>query len=520
MRETRLHVDLRLLRRAARTLRPAQPMRRWLPTALVFSTILVGLIACDAGEPSAPQGSHVMPTPTPMPPPPTTVGPAQVAHEGVCGEGDDVVLDAFCGDTKPSSLLELRERLGIGDYKGYDDTKRAPIFGIVTSSTSLAVRGVSEANPRLILQGRDRGGPVYLAFARGSAVVELAAHDRNTMALTFYLVRFDAPGGAGALLLPAGETGWTNVTLTRDADLEDTPHDCLGCHRPDGPSGKKRLIIREVERPWLHWMGKDTFRAKGTWSCSHDTDCDAEGKPKYDARESRDPGVAVAEAFVTVHAPDETYGSVRVSDLLAHEIDYMRMEVSKDDPGRYEKQSFPAKAVFEEVIRSTPAQPFLNTPIGSSATWVASRKATLDAPIVQPFPYQDAKASDPAALARYAATYRDVLANKAPGSALVAASDLLLPAAKQSFLIEMEPDLPGEDVLHRACTQCHNDRVRPDLRRARFDASNLSKNSKAEKELAIARMRLPVDDPRHMPPTLFRDLDEASIQAAITTLRQ
>ncbi|MBX3229072.1 MAG: hypothetical protein KF837_17245 [Labilithrix sp.] len=429
---------------------------------------------------------------------------------GVCGEGDDAVLDVLCGDAKPTSLLELRERLGL---VGED---RSHLLGAIASTTSLAVRTVSEANPRVIFYGSDaRSRSVYLAFARGAAVVELAAADRRTGELTFYLVRFEPRSGPDSLFLPAMESDWTNVTFARDEDLEDTASDCLGCHRPDGPGTKKRVIFREDEQPWLHWIGDKTY-ASSAGSCTPE-DCPSRD---YDPRAMRDPGVAVAEAFASVHPLDETYASVPVRELITHRYYGLHNLLEQDGLSRDAGDFFRTATVVEEVNASAPGQPFLNVPIGVSPTWDANRAASLRERAVLPFPYHDAKASDPARLADYAEKYRAIVAGEASAATLPSARELLLPEARRALLVEMEPDLSGDEVLARACSQCHNEGVRSGLRRSGFDARHPDRASRAMKDAAIARMRLPADDPSHMPPAVFRDLDDASRDAAIARLER
>ena len=82
-----------------------------------------------------------------------------------------------------------------------------------------------------------------------------------------------------------------------------------------------------------------------------------------------------------------------------------------------------------------------------------------------------------------------------------------------------EPGLSGEAVLLQACAQCHNDRLDQELSRARFRA-DLQGLTRAEKELAIARLSLPPNDLLAMPPARFRVLSQEARARAIQALRE
>jgi hypothetical protein len=68
------------------------------------------------------------------------------------------------------------------------------------------------------------------------------------------------------------------------------------------------------------------------------------------------------------------------------------------------------------------------------------------------------------------------------------------------------------------CQMCHNARLDPSQSRARFNVEQLDQMSRAEKDLAIARLQLRDDDRHLMPPRRFRELDAAERQRAIDEL--
>lgn len=135
-----------------------------------------------------------------------------------------------------------------------------------------------------------------------------------------------------------------------------------------------------------------------------------------------------------------------------------------------------------------------------------------------PYPYKDAKVTDAKKLAAYAGSYREVLAGRATAASLPDPTDLLLPEAKRALLIE--PSGPTPSAVFNHCSQCHNPTVRPGLARARFDATHLEAMPREEKDRAIERVALPADDPRHMPPAVYRDLGAASRTEALAELKR
>jgi hypothetical protein len=73
-------------------------------------------------------------------------------------------------------------------------------------------------------------------------------------------------------------------------------------------------------------------------------------------------------------------------------------------------------------------------------------------------------------------------------------------------------------VLREMCQHCHNDRLDQRISRARFDVTKLDSMSRAEKDLAIARVRMPESSRLLMPPRLFATLPAAAKQLVIDEL--
>ena len=73
-------------------------------------------------------------------------------------------------------------------------------------------------------------------------------------------------------------------------------------------------------------------------------------------------------------------------------------------------------------------------------------------------------------------------------------------------------------LFNKTCAQCHNGSLDQSLSRAKFDVTKLDSMPLAEKQTAIARMRMPASDRKHMPPAMFRSIPDDQLQLAIAEL--
>jgi hypothetical protein len=78
----------------------------------------------------------------------------------------------------------------------------------------------------------------------------------------------------------------------------------------------------------------------------------------------------------------------------------------------------------------------------------------------------------------------------------------------------------GRGIMTQMCQQCHNPSLDQTLTRARFDVTKLDTMSRAEKDVAITRLQLPVTSSRKMPPERFRALSDAEIQIVVQELQK
>lgn len=432
-----------------------------------------------------------------------TKGPEQLAK--VCARGQqDKVTKALCGGTRSiTSVEELQAALGLafqdrsnGAANGVNGN---PAFALLGHSSSLVAREVSAINPRAFVFTPPPGGPqrtpgfVVMGFTRGEPFVEVAAEDPTSRKLSFYLVKFEPACEAshsckpGDLLTPAIEKNWKSWTLYQDADLANTVVDCTHCHQPDGPTSKPMLRMQELKDPWTHWMRND-----------------------------RPGGIALMQDYLRAHSASEDYFGIPAS--LIQDADGRAMEDFVVGQGFGNQPNvFDSKRIETEVSQSSSQQPVLNNPRGQSSTWQRLYDASATGQFIPP-PYHDVKVTDPDKLAFATDAYRAVAEGKSPASGLPDIRRVFLDSALPEMSMRPKPGASGKEILVQACAQCHNPRLDQSLSRAKFDATNVDSMSANAKAAAIARLKLPANDLKHMPPALFRTLPDDAVKLAIDAL--
>ena len=397
----------------------------------------------------------------------------------------DRVLSVFCNEPNVTSLVELREALGLGSND--NDIYRG--FAMIGHSTSLSLRGVSSINPRIILVGPhgEADNPLFLAFVRGEQAVELAVRD-DAGVMQFYLLTFaqacnDAPGGCtpGDLLTDAIESDWRDVNVYAEEDLQNTPRDCRVCHQPDGPRTAKLLRMQEIEPPWNHWFWR---QAVG--------------------------GRALLDDYYAAKG-DEPFAGYPGKALISSQPGLLSAALFSAD-SQQQPNAFVSSRIEREVIDSAAAlggnQPVDNSVPGQSATWDAIYERAKRAEAIS-VPYHDVKVTDPEKLARMTEAYTDYRLGRIARSDLPDLRDVYPDDERlqaQMGLIT-EPGLDAEGVLLQACGQCHHDRLDQSVSRARFRADSRRLDREA-KDRAIARLMLSPEHPAVMPPAFARQLSE------------
>jgi cytochrome c553 len=434
-------------------------------------------------------------------------GPEQTAR--VCARpGSDPVRDAFCNGAADgwTSLSELQTALHT------DTSAMGPFSPTVTGSvgslsinahsTGLAARSVSAINPRviavrLVFQPFEM---LAVGFTRGEQFVELVARDhleRNS--LNFYLAGFrlpcnDTPAGCtpGDLLTPAIEHDWTEVSLYDEVDLANTTLDCAPCHQPAGPGMPKMLRLQEFDMPWTHWF----------WP--------------------RSEGGRALLADYTAAKGDEPLAGMTAEQITSADPQALTTMVALLNPTQ--PNEFDAFHIEAEVRASSAAkgcmQPFENHVPGESATWRTAYELAMRGDVM-PVPYHDVKVTDAGKLTRMTAAYRAWQAGELARADLPDIRNVFLddPQLMAEMAFSTDPSLDGRATLVSACSLCHNSRLDQTQSRARF-RPDLDAMTRAEKDIAISRLKLPPDNPLAMPPARSRVLSDAARRSAIEALEQ
>lgn len=429
----------------------------------------------------------------------------------LCGRGQaDRVASALCAANPPAldSLAALQRAVGLFDGQA------PPEFALTGHSTSLVAREVSSINPRAILftapsqpptQQQNDGsfvadpGFVAMGFARGEQLVELVAHDPQADELHFYLVRFTQACNAGKgcshgdLFTPAIEHGWTGTTVYEDQDLKNTTLDCLECHQPDGPGSRKILRMQERRAPWTHWFRNN---------------------------KNQPGGESLFADFVAAHGPNEDYAGIPAALLGTARSDPLQLEALVENNSLSpQPNEFNGSRIESEVDASAPAQPAMNSPMGQSQTWMQIHEQAAAGQDI-PVPYHDVKVSDPVKLAQLSDAYRAVMSGGKPLASLPDLREVFLDEGLADMGFAPDQGLSGAGIVVEMCARCHNSHLDQTLSRARFDATALSSMSRAEKDQAIARMKMPAGSAQLMPPARTATLSASEIDQAVAALQQ
>jgi hypothetical protein len=250
--------------------------------------------------------------------------------------------------------------------------------------------------------------------------------------------------------------------------------------------------MQELETPWTHWLFRDT-----------------------------DGGRALLADYSAAKGDEVLAGMTAEQIQSAHPENLDEIVLYDSPPQPY---LFDSAAIEAEVRASAAerggAQPMDNSIPGQSPTWRAAYERSLAGDGI-PVPYHDVKVTDAIKLVRMTRAYQDYRRGELALEELPDIRDVLPddPLRLAEMGMMTEPGLGGEGVLLQACSQCHNERLDQTLSRARFRA-NLEGVSRQEKDIAIARLRLPESDPHVMPPALLRTLTAEARTRAIEALRR
>jgi cytochrome c553 len=441
----------------------------------------------------------------------TAQNDALCARAGEMVEGNpnfNAVTNAVCREKKSiTSFKDLQLALGLDfkrtDAQGTNGSNNNPGFAILSHSSSLVARGVSAINPRAFIFSPPPGQPtripafVVMGFARGEPFVEIAAEQARppngqTGKITFYLFKFDPACEAshsctnGDLLTPAIEKDWQGFSVYDDEDLKNTLVDCRHCHQPDGPSSKMMLRMQELEDPWTHWFRSD-----------------------------RPGGLTLMQDFFRAHG-QEDYGGIPTA--LIQKSDGRALEdLVKGQGFQNQPNGFDSREIEDEVEQSSSSQPEINTPQGQSSTWEALFARSFTGQAI-PVPYHDVKVTDPDKLQYATDEYKKFMSGAS--KELPDIRRVFLDDALEAMTFLPKAGASGREVLVQTCAQCHNPKLDQTISRAKFDVTRLDSMTRAEKDVAIARLKMGSANRLRMPPVTMRSLPDDARDAAIAFLSQ
>lgn len=405
-------------------------------------------------------------------------GPAQ--RRRVCDRGrNDRVTRALCNDDDDVTGLKSlfgALRLESGFFN----------LSIATTSSGLTFRTTSVLNPRLFLtstafEPESLNDLVAVAFSRGDALVELVAFDAIADELNFYLLSYRQTCAADDCTMEEQlsgktESSWKEWTLYDETDLEDTPLDCLSCHRPDGPGTPRRLLMRDIPDPWFHWLPP----------VDQPSPC---ALPRGGEHPPRLLAPDLRAEFERIHGQDGYAGhdiaATRSSD--GHNLHglVLLFRASAQPVPRDEPFAMDSRAVIDEWRCAE-----------TNDTWRAYRSRMLQGQGL-PVPYYGFDVLDREKAAVALEDYPAYLRRHPGRSPFLLLRDFIAEEAQVATGGIIDGTAPAEAVLRQACIRCHDGRAPGLAVRARFRADAITADTAAA---ALRRLALPENSPYAMPP--------------------
>lgn len=219
--------------------------------------------------------------------------------------------------------------------------------------------------------------------------------------------------------------------------------------------------------------------------------------------------------YFRAHGTDEDYAGV--PGILITKSDGRALEDLVVGQG-FDKQpnKFDTKAIEAEIKESSDKQPEINVPMGQSATWQAAYDAAFAGDFIQ-VPYHDVKVTDPDKLQFATDEYKKFTSGQS--SSLIDIRRVFLDDALEAMTFLPKAGASGKEVLIQTCQQCYHPKLDQTISRAKFDTTRLDSMTRAEKDLAIQRIRIKGEPPPHAAGLHAKPPDDAR-KAAIDYLSQ
>jgi len=363
---------------------------------------------------------------------------------------------------------------------------------------SLSGRSVSAANPRVVVLANNAAagglsyeGVVATAFARGEQLVELVGLDPTTYEYNFYLLRFTQACNSSRctaedVLSKRVESGWSAWSLYADSDLEDTPFDCLSCHRPFGDGTHKLLLMRQDLDPWMHWSD---FRQLDESMCPAPP---PEGvTPRVIAKSDG------LDLLAEVEGKQGKYAGISVDELLATASGDVLSDFMVDAELLITRSpALPHPyAQFSLRTRETLCERFHE---GQSASWETDRATSRARGL--PFPYYGPDVLAAAARSELSTSRGNFWESHSEDDPFDVLTSLLEADVQAEVGFAPRDTESAPDILQGICGRCHAPDTNPALLRSRFNAALTDPVDPATFDEVRRRLSLPPSSPDAMPP--------------------
>jgi mono/diheme cytochrome c family protein len=310
----------------------------------------------------------------------------------------------------------------------------------------------------------------------------------------FYLVSFKQDCNKTAVgCLPGDlytlhiERDWRSVVLQDDEDLKNTPLDCRQCHQRK--LEKPTLLMRELQGPWQHFFFADLNNHPYT-----------EGEGPIGRELVRDYLAAKG---------DESFAGVPIARLRQTAGVTLQLAVPQAQP-----------LVFDPSVTDQLEGNARDGGVRRSGLW-DNGFARFKRGEHMALPFYEQRATDPKKQAALAASYTRYRKGELPREQLPDLADIFPDDAqvRAEIGLQTEPNATPAQTLVQACGSCHNDVLDQTISRARFNIA-LSRMSRDEIDVAIARIELDTHEETAMPPNGMRQLDPEGKKRLLAYLRQ
>ena len=385
----------------------------------------------------------------------------QDAYDRVCARNrGDSFAKVLCGGSRRPEIrdfAELYELVGLADRarvradRELDLAARQSRLGDQSTSPGVPARRGRSRPAR-----RDDGGRLRARRAVRRAGQPRSVHRRLQLlpASAFEQKCNYATGGCdlASLLTEEIEHDWTAYSVYDQDDLEGTSLDCNSCHQPDGHGTKRILRMQELASPWLHWFPQRFVQR---------TDSDR---------------VLLAQ-FADTHEGDEHYGGIPIATIAN----------ALDEGSGAQLEALVRAEGFGDQPNPFDAQIVAEMKSGSSPTWEARFETHLQGRAIA-VPYPAIDVTDEAKRNAATRSYQDVVRGAAARGSLVDIRDIFSDGREEKLSFVPQPGADGKTVLLQMCARCHDGRANPQLSKNRFNVRRARPLSRAEKDLAIARV--------------------------------